>query len=307
MTIKVGCGKCNSSFAVRDDFAGKAVKCPKCKSPMQVPAATKPAAAGKPTAAGKPAAAGKAPAVAGKTTSGTPSSGRKFNPLLDLLDEAGVEAKSRGRSCPMCAAEMAPAAIICIQCGFNSATGERLETAVLVDDDDLGKEQTDAEKLIAKAEKEIDEMPVSSYGQDFGEGKESYLIATVAMICLTAFIALGVGVILFMDNIIDYFGISPEAISLGAAIVIAIGCIAYITFVAFKASPGHGIACLASCGLYCVIFGFMQGKGLIIPTILLLVSAFVGLVSGLFLAYGVGKDALDTSMLWGIPPSLYLG
>jgi hypothetical protein len=51
----------------------------------------------------------------------------------------------------------------------------------------------------------------------------------------------------------------------------------------------------------------MQGKGLIIPTILLLVSAFVGLVSGLFLAYGVGKDALDTSMLWGIPPSLYLG
>lgn len=295
MTIKVGCGKCNSSFAVRDDFAGKAVKCPKCKSPMQVPAAT------------NSAAAGKAPAVAGKTTSGTPSSGRKFNPLLDLLDEAGVEAKSRGRSCPMCAAEMAPAAIICIQCGFNSATGERLETAVLVDDNGLGKEQTDAEKLIAKAEKEIDEMPVSSYGQDFGEGKESYLIATVAMICLTAFIALGVGIILFMDNIIDYFQISPEAISLGAAIVISIGCIAYITFIAFKASPGHGIACLASCGLYCVLFGFMQGRGLIIPTILLLVSAFVGLISALFLAFDVGRDALNTSMLLGISPSLYLG
>lgn len=294
MTIKIGCGKCNSSFAVRDDFAGKAVKCPKCKSPMQVPAAT------------KPTATGKAPAVAGKSAAGTPNSGRKFNPLLDLLDEAGVEAKSRGRSCPMCAAEMAKSAIICIQCGFNSATGERLETAVLVDDNDLGKEQTDAEKLIAKAEKEIDEMPVSSFGQDFGEGKESYLIATVAMICMTAFVALGVGIILFMDNIIDYFEISPEAISLGASIVIAIGCIAYITIIAFKASAGHGIACLASCGLYCVLFGFMQGKGLIIPTILLLVSAFVGLISGLFLSFGVGKDALDT-MLWSVPPGLYLG
>jgi hypothetical protein len=294
MTIKVGCGKCNASFAVRDDFAGKAVKCPKCKSPMQVPAVT------------KPSATGKAPAVARKTTAGTPSSGRKFNPLLDLLDEAGVEAKSRGRSCPMCAAEMASNAIICVQCGFNSATGERLETAVLVGDDDLGKEQTDAEKLLAKAEREIDEMPVSSFGQDFGEGKESYLIATVAMICMTAFVALGVGTILFMDNIIDYFEISPEAISLGAAIVIATSCIAYITFIAFKASPGHGIACLASCGLYCVLFGFMQGKGLLVPTIMLLVSAFVGLVSGLFLAYGVGRDALDT-MLWSVPPGLYLG
>jgi hypothetical protein len=261
---------------------------------MQVPASTKTAPTAKP------------PAVAGKTAAGAAGPSRKFNPLLDLLDEAGVEAKSRGRSCPMCAAEMAPTAVICIQCGFNSVTGERLETAVLVDDDDLGKEQTDAEKLIAKAEKEIDEMPVSSFGQDFGEGKESYLIATVAMICMTAFVALGVGVILFMDNIIDYFQISPEAISLGAAIVIAIGCIAYITFIAFKASPGHGIACLASCGLYCVLFGFMQGKGLIIPTILLLVSAFVGLISGLFLSFGVGKDALDT-MLWGVPPSLYLG
>lgn len=294
MTIKVGCGKCNSSFAVRDDFAGKSVKCPKCKSPMQVPASSKTAAAAKP------------PAVASKTTAGSPSPARKFNPLLDLLDEAGVESKSRGRSCPMCAAEMAPTAVICIQCGFNSVTGERLETAVLVDDSDLGKEQTDAEKLIAKAEKEIDEMPVSSFGQDFGEGKESYLIATVAMIGMTAFVALGVGVILFMDNIIDYFQISPEAISLGAAIVIAIGCIAYITFTAFKASPGHGIACLASCGLYCVLFGFMQGKGLIIPTILLLVSAFVGLISGLFLSFGVGKDALDT-MLWSVPTNFYLG
>lgn len=298
MTIKVGCGKCQSTFAVRDDFAGKAVKCPKCKSPMQVPAA----APAKPTAANPAGAAAKT----GATTSLTPA-GRKFNPLLDLLDEAGVEAKPRGRACPMCAAEMSPTAVICIQCGFNAATGERLQTAVLVDEDAYsGGEMTDAEKIIAKAEREIDEMPVSSFGQDFGEGKESYLIATVALVCLAIFVGLGVSIILFMDTIIEYFEISPEAISLGAAIVLGLGCAAYITIVAFMASPGHGIACLATLGVYCIIFGFMQGKSMMIPTIVLVASLLIGAVSLLFLMFGVGEDALE-SMLRSFPRQLFLG
>ncbi len=296
MTIKVGCGNCQSSFAVRDDFAGKSVKCPKCKSPMKVPGG----GSGSPVA-NKPAAPAR---TAGAASSG---SGRKFNPLLDLLDEAGVEAKPRGRACPMCAAEMSPTAVICIQCGFNAATGEKLRTAVLLDEDDYGGgEQTDAEKILAKAEKEIDEMPVSSVGQDFGEGKESYLIAIVALICLAVFVGLGVSIILFMDTIIDYLEISPEAISRGAAIVLGLGCVAYITSIAFMASPGHGIACLATLGIYCIIFGFMQGKSLMIPAIVLVASILIGLVSALFLSFGVGQEALE-SMLHVAPRGVRLG
>lgn len=303
MTIKVGCGKCQSTFAVRDDFAGKAVKCPKCKSPMQVPAAATTPTTGKgSTGSAKPAVAGK---QGGSQTGAT--SGRKFNPLLDLLDEAGVEAKPRGRACPMCAAEMSPTAVICIQCGFNAATGERLHTAVLVDEDAYSTaDMTDAEKILAKAEKEIDQMPVSSFGQDFGEGKESYLIATVALVCLAIFVGLGVSIILFMDTIIDYFEISPEAISLGAAIVLGVGCAAYISIVAFMASPGHGIACLATLGVYCIIFGFMQGKSLMIPTIVLVASLLIGAVSMLFLTFGVGQEALE-SMLHTFPRELFVG
>ncbi|MCE2792714.1 MAG: hypothetical protein ACK56J_10575 [Planctomycetota bacterium] len=310
MTIKVGCGKCQSTFAVRDDFAGKAVKCPKCKSPMQVPAAATQPPAGKSASAGKPAVAKSgagANAGAGAGRSAGSSPGRKFNPLLDLLDEAGVEAKPRGRACPMCAAEMSPTAVICIQCGFNAATGERLQTAVLVDEDAYSTaDMTDAEKILAKAEKEIDEMPVSSFGQDFGEGKESYLIATVALVCLAIFVGLGVSIILFMDTIINYFEISPEAISLGAAIVLGLGCVTYISIVAFMASPGHGIACLATLGIYCIVFGFMQGKSLIIPTIVLVASLMIGAVSLLFLTFGVGQDALE-SMLRTFPRELFLG
>lgn len=289
MTIKVGCGKCQSSFAVRDDFAGKDVKCPKCKSPMKVPAAS---AKKSPSA---PVAKAGAGASAGTGTAVSASGARKFNPLLDLLDEAGVEAKPRGRACPMCAAEMSPTAVICIQCGFNAATGERLQTAVLVDEDEHSTaDMTDAEKILAKAEKEIDEMPVSAAGQDFGEGKESYLIATVALVCLTIFVGLGISIILFMDTIIDYFKISPEAISFGAAIILGVGCITYISIVAFMASAGHGIACLATLGLYCIFFGFMQGKSLIIPTIVLVASILIGAVSLLFLVFGVGQDALES-------------
>lgn len=308
MTIKVGCGSCQSNFAVRDDFAGKSVKCPKCKSPMKVPGADSPAkrssaANQAPSPAKASGPAGK-PATVGSTAS--PST-RKFNPLLDLLDEAGVDAKPRGRVCPMCSAEMGPTAVICIQCGFNSLTGERLETAVLIDGLNDGTDKSDAEKLIAKAEKEIDEMPVSSVGQDYGEGNESYLIATVAIVCLALFVGLGVGVMLFMDTIIAYFKISPESISLGASIVMGLGCIAYITAVAFMASPGHGIACLATFGGYCIVFGFMQGKTLLPVAVMLVISILIGLVSALFLTYGVGKDALDETMLRTIAPQFFVG
>lgn len=37
MSIKAQCGQCQASFGVRDEFAGKRVKCPKCSQPMTIP------------------------------------------------------------------------------------------------------------------------------------------------------------------------------------------------------------------------------------------------------------------------------
>ena len=45
-----------------------------------------------------------------------------YNPLLDLLDEAGVESMTRGPACENCGAEMHPSAVVCVSCGFNMAT-----------------------------------------------------------------------------------------------------------------------------------------------------------------------------------------
>jgi hypothetical protein len=290
MAIKISCEKCRTSFSIRDEFGGKTVKCTKCSAPMLVPIPNSAASPDrvKSTVGATTAAKGTAGAKGSKIATGTgglPLAPR-FNPLLDLLDEAGVKGRSKGPVCESCGSEMSPTAVICVQCGFNMATGEKLGTAVLINDNDElvnAAGMTDAEKLLAKAEKDIDEMPVSSFGQDFGEGNESFLIALVAFISLAVFVGLGVTCVLLMDRITDF--IKPEKISLLAAIFIALGCMTYITIIAFLSSPAHGIACVATAGLYCIAFAFMQGKSLIIPAIILVGSILIGFVSLYFVMY----------------------
>ena len=263
MPIKAECGSCGAKFKAKDTMAGKRVGCPKCKQPMRIPSpevvAVAPAA---------PAAPAPSPA--------------EYNPILDLLDEAGVKSAPRGPVCGNCGSEMSQATVICIDCGFNHETGEKLKTEVYEDDDgaiDPGK--TDADKIMAKAEKAIDESPVSAEGQDFGDGSESYLIAGIAIIGFIIFAVLGVTTVLSMDWIMTSLGLTAPGVSLIMAIVIAIGCIAWISSVAFLVDQTQGIICLCSLGTYCVIFGFMQGKNLLMPTIGLLVSFVIGLVSWL--------------------------
>ena len=252
---------------------------------MQVPMADSASSPNRARPAVAAATTGTKGAAVASRTGGLPVAPR-FNPLLDLLDEAGVKGRSKGPVCDSCGSEMSPTAVICVQCGFNMATGQKLGTAVLISDNDElvdAAGMTDAEKLLAKAEKDIDEMPVSSFGQDFGEGNESFLIAMIAFISLVVFVGLGVTTVLLMDQITDF--IKPEKISLLAAIFIALGCMTYITVVAFLSSPAHGIACVATAGLYCIGFAFFQGKSMIIPAIILIGSILIGLVSLYFVMY----------------------
>ncbi len=46
--------------------------------------------------------------------------------LDDLFNEAGFELRT-GKTCPSCFAPMASDAVLCTQCGFNTATGEKLK------------------------------------------------------------------------------------------------------------------------------------------------------------------------------------
>lgn len=262
MAIKVRCGNCSTGFQAKDSLAGRRVKCPKCKEPITIAAAQ---ATTSPTAR-------KSPAVAAA-----------HNPLLDLLDEQDVRSAARGPVCENCGSELQPAAVICIECGFNLETGVQLQTEAYEDDIASGiadASMTDADMLMAKAEKDIEDVPVTSEQQNFGDGADSILIAVVAGIIGVVLICIGLVVIFTMDQIGNY--IASSAISFIASMALFAVMGIWITIIAFMQNTGQGIACVCTGFLWCIVFGFMQGKALIVPTIVLVASLVIGAATGTY-------------------------
>lgn len=256
MAIKVRCGSCNAGFQAKDQLAGRRVKCPKCKTPITIGGAANP----KP----QPAAV-------------------NHNLLLDLLDEEDIRSVSRGPICENCACELKPNAIVCVECGFNAETGAQLKTEAFEDDLDAqaaDASMSDAERIMAKAEKDIDEMPVTADGQDFGDGADSYLIAIVAFVIGLSLIAGTLAVILTMETITTYIQSSAVSMMAGIGLYVCMGT--WITIVGFLSNKTHGVACVCTAFLWCIVFGFLQGKSMIVPTIILLASLLIGGASGAY-------------------------
>jgi hypothetical protein len=90
--------------------------------------------------------------------------------LADLLDEVGVKGVVSGSACPSCEAPVTPGARICINCGYNFETGTHLQTLAYDDGTDELAGMSETEKMLWRAEQEIDDMPISGEGQDFGDG-----------------------------------------------------------------------------------------------------------------------------------------
>ncbi len=263
MAIKSSC-KCGFSFNAKDGLAGKNVKCPRCQEVVKIASAT-----------------AKVAASAGIAT-------RQVNKkLLDLLDDAGVRSTPKGPVCAACGDEMNPTAIICIGCGYNVATGQYLETYT---DDNYASENetagmTAAQKAMVKAQKEIAETPIGGEDQDFGDGADSYIIAMAGFAIFAVLVLLGLGVVLIMDSITDE--INPAMISAIASSLIYVACTIFITIVGFRSKPGHAIACVLTGGLYCLIYGFLQGKGTIAAAVIQIVSVVIGGGSWLY-CYNTG-------------------
>ena len=110
MPIQFKC-QCGKALAVKDQFAGKSVKCPACGSGIRVPAGSAGAAPAGPAAA--PAAQPVGAAATG-------------NPMNDLFDEEGF-GSNIAAVCPSCGAPMAAEAVMCTKCGFNKSTGETMK------------------------------------------------------------------------------------------------------------------------------------------------------------------------------------
>lgn len=291
MAIKVRCGNCEAGFQAKDELAGRRVKCPKCKQPLTIPAAK--ATSGKATSGKVPAgktAASKTPAS--KKPRPAPVAAAQ-NPLLDLLDEHQIKSVAQGPICDNCAAELFPGAIVCIECGYNTETGAQLQTEVYVDDDDGVRDVgvTDADRIMAKAEKDIDDTPVTSDGQDFGDGADSFLIAIVMGVIGLLLIGIGLAVIFTMDTINQY--VTSSAISFVASIGLYVMMGIWLTWVAFKSKANQGIACVCTGLLWCIVFGFMQGKQLLLPTIIMIAALVVGAASGTYTSYNGWTPSLD--------------
>jgi len=264
MAIKVKCGECSASFKAKDSLAGRKVKCPKCKEPLRIPSPP-PQQAARASAPAAPAAA-------------------SHNPLLDLLDEQNIGSNTGGKMCENCAGSMEPGAIICMECGFNHQSGDKLETDA-ADDDSTGSESgmSDADRIMAKAEQDIDDMPVTADDQDFGDGAASYLIAGIAFVIGAILITLGIVVIYSMDFVSTF--LNSGAISFIASCGLYLSMATWITVVAFRQKPVHGIVCLCTGFLWCIAYGFMQGKTLLLPTIILIAGLLIGSASGLYVSY----------------------
>ncbi len=104
MAIRVIC-TCGKSLAVKDEYAGKRLKCPGCGQTLKVPvgAAAKPQPASGPETAKPAASKPAAPPIA-------------------------KERKAASKACPSCDATMPTNAVLCVNCGYDWRTGSKLKS-----------------------------------------------------------------------------------------------------------------------------------------------------------------------------------
>jgi ribosomal protein L40E len=93
------------------------VQCPKCKSPLTIPA---------PQAAATP---GAAPNPAGPFSAG--AAPQPFAAGPSIFDDAGMRTFTPGKQlCPSCSAELPTGAVLCVKCGYNLQLGKKMTSHV---------------------------------------------------------------------------------------------------------------------------------------------------------------------------------
>ncbi|MDB5299569.1 MAG: Alpha/beta hydrolase family protein [Phycisphaerales bacterium] len=209
MTIEFACAACGKQFKVDAQMAGKRGKCKACGTVNTVPAAQNaPPALDAPstrvqapvvTKAAAPARSGAVvpppmPAKAPAARVPAPPPGVPVPPPLPKSATRPalapvpppVMAAASAQGCPACGAPMGPAAVFCTNCGFDKRTGARVSAA--------------APTTLAATPR---------------RGLQTWQIVLIT--CLAALLIIGVGVGIFVRNIVRAINQSPSFASLNTS------------------------------------------------------------------------------------------
>lgn len=250
MPIQIQCS-CGKRLQVKEQFAGKAVKCPGCGAAIQVPGGG---------AAAAPMAAQPMPQQAPAPTQSA---------LGNLFDEEGFETNVNS-ACPACGATMAPNAVLCTKCGYNRATGERVGghqvAGVDVPMSVLALQRAEANM---KSDDEMQRRMTSGAGLPWWG---------LSLILFIMFSGAGLGVITVMqvtdetgsmggfNALATFFGLSGTACAL-----VAFGAWVKLIIEGFKIDTTKGFLCMTL--FYLFVFVFEKPKGRIGPLVILIIMA----------------------------------
>jgi hypothetical protein len=305
MPIAVSC-QCGKTLNVRDDLAGKAVKCPACQSVLRVPSAapnpstaqaakvkpggSAPAAkpgpsmpTAKPVPPSSTASFPSAAAFPGTVPASTAAS-RQSASMDSLYSEAGFEVKT-GKFCPECAEALLPGAVLCTRCGYHLESGAKLDAYKSTFDapDSVNAVLRKAEVDMARAKELQLKMETA--------GMPAWMMAMILFVvvsCTTvAVIAVNVsrrtkGDTVSFNAVATMFllaGIAFTAVSIGSQCV--------VLYRAFKESPKQGMFVLLIPG-YILYYAFSRFKTVGKAFIVCIITSIVGI--GLFVLASMSNN-----------------
>ena len=309
MPIAVSC-QCGKTLNVRDELAGKAVKCPACQQvirvPAQVPAratanppqagrqpgppsAARPATAQGKGAQGKDAQGQAGPAQArptpGRPAQAAPSMAAPPASSMDhLFEEAGFSVKT-GKFCPSCSQLLLPGAVLCINCGYHVESGMTLERHKT----DI-EEHDGAEAVLRKADENMKKAKAADLKLQ-NAGMPAWMMAMILFVLAscTAVAVIAVNVSRrSKDSTVSFNAVATMLLLGGIAFAaLYMGSQCLVIYRAFKESPKQGMLVLLA-PFYVFYYGFSRFQTVGKAFILCIIS--LGAAIGLFVFAGMSNS-----------------
>ncbi|MEM6472437.1 MAG: hypothetical protein AAF802_22940 [Planctomycetota bacterium] len=233
MPIPVQC-QCGKSLSVKEQYAGKTLKCPSCGSAIQVPM----------------------PASANPVA----------NPMDDLFDEEGF-GRNIAAVCPACGEQMAAEAVLCTKCGYNKTTGEKVQGHLTPGVDiDMGT------LALQKAETDMHAADKLQRDMTSGAGMPWWMLALIVFILGSATVLAVMAVMSYNRTTgDDTFNALRTFLLLSgtACTLVSVGACVRLIVQGFKESQKEGFLCLTI--LYLLVFTFKKPKGRIGALLVMLI------------------------------------